>query len=97
MKSNLIIGSQNIQGGARAKLSHDDLVSKICSHDIFCVQESWLDQSACFIDIPGYNVYRSLRKKGRKLEKKHVFGGSVEIPRYAGALPSQACPPALHK
>ncbi len=79
LTDNLKIGCHNIQGGAKRKLSHKDVVDEICQHDIYCIQESWLHNEGYghgggSIDIPGYKVYKSLRKKGKK---KHVFGGSL--------------------
>ncbi len=70
---NLKIGSHNIGGGA-SKLSHSDLISLISKFDIYCIQECWIDSSVQDISMPGYEVYRGLRKKGNK---KKVFGGCL--------------------
>ncbi len=75
---NLTIGSHNIQGGAMTKLSQVEVKNVIMNHDIYCIQESWLDNrngddDIC-INIPGYRVYRSVRAKGKK---KRIFGGNL--------------------
>lgn len=71
---NLKIGSHNINGGGKAKLSHVDLVDRISQFDIYCIQECWLEHNDDCINVPGYKYYRSLRKKGKN---KRVYGGCL--------------------
>ncbi len=70
---NLKIGSHNINGGGNRLLSHNDLVSEVVKHDIYLIQECWLDKTATVKKINGYIPYRSLRQKG----KKRVFSGGL--------------------
>ena len=59
----LKIGHQNIYGGGKIKLEHEDLINKVLSHHIFGVQETWLGKDDPCPDIRGYSIFRSERKK----------------------------------
>ena len=67
------IGHQNIQGGGKNKLCHNDLVKKVKNHHLFGVQESKLGKNTAAPDIEGYIKFRSDKaKKGAK-----ESGGSI--------------------
>ena len=69
----LKVGHQNIQGGGKVKLCHDDLIKKVKDHHIFGTQETKLGKNTAAPDIEGYTKFRSDKiKKGAK-----ESGGSV--------------------
>lgn len=64
----LLIGSQNINGGLNAKCKYVDFVNVVKKFDLFCIQETWLQEQQCF-NIPGYHFYRSDRKKHKRARR----------------------------
>ena len=48
----------------------------ICHFDILCIQETWLTER-CSLNIDGYSIYRSDRKKNKK--KNNCGSGGVII------------------
>ena len=69
----LKVGHQNIQGGGKNKLCHDDLINKIKDHHIFGTQETKLGKNTAAPDIEGYTKFRSDKiKKGTR-----ESGGSI--------------------
>ena len=71
----LKIDHQNIYGGGKIKLEHEDLINKVLSHHIFWVQETWLGKNDPCPDIRGYSIFRSERKK--HIKGLRNSGGSV--------------------
>ena len=82
----LRIGSQNIQGGLIRKLDFNDFSNIVHKFDIFCMQESWLTENNS-VTINGYDMFRSERKKAKKLSsggviilfKSHLSKGMTKI------------------
>ena len=64
----LSIGCQNINGGLRTKCKYVQFLNVVKKFDIFCIQESWLQEQQCF-NIPGYHYYRSERVKHKRAKR----------------------------
>ena len=64
----LKIGSWNIQGGVGRKVCSGELQTLISGYDIYCLQETWLT-CAESINVPGYHIHRSDRKKKDRARK----------------------------
>ncbi len=62
--SQVKIGSLNVQGGVRRKIASGEIDNLVRACDIFCIQETWLEESAD-LTLTGYHCYRSERKKKR--------------------------------
>ena len=57
-KDGLAVGSFNCAGANWFKLR---MILDIHEVDILCIQETWLNESAVKLDIPGYLVYEERR------------------------------------
>ena len=64
----LTLGSFNIQGGFNSKNRFPDFNTLLSDFDICCLQETWLEYED-IVDIPGFECFRSERKKGKKAYK----------------------------
>ena len=60
MSKKLHIGSLNIHGNFVEKCKYVEFISLVCKHDMFFVQESWLNNEA-IPRIVGYDAFRSDR------------------------------------
>ena len=69
----LKIGHQNIQGGGKTKLCHDDLVKKVKNHHLFGAQESKLGKNIAAPDIEGYIKFRSDKTKKRPKRVRRFY------------------------
>ena len=62
-QNKLVIQSLNIQGGGGLRKSEfNNLHQLLTSSDIFCLQETWLENQDK-VDFPGSSHFRSERKK----------------------------------
>ena len=63
LKTDLKLGSLNIEGNANYKCQTEDLQKIIKNHDIFVILETWLDSSDNCPTVAGYSTFRSERKR----------------------------------
>ena len=74
--SNISISSFNVQGGFTSKIQLQEFRDLIQKHDIFCFQETHLEDTDLF-DISDYKILKSNRKKKKSARKNS--GGILMI------------------